>query len=104
MTLSCTVLIALILAKLNKSYGFGHIDPSTILNQLKEIRFHPSKDPSIILNEIDIKLAELESSGEAITDSVMVQYMHDALSGDPLRDAFWFNCKGQMNLNKLSSY
>jgi len=95
---------ALILAKLNKSYGFGHIDPSTILSQLKEIRFHPSKDPSIILNEIDIKLAELESSGGAITDSVMVQYMHDALSGDPLRDAFWFNCKGQMNLNKLSTY
>ncbi len=67
------------------------------------MRFHPSKYHSFILNDID-KLVELESSGGAITDSVMVQYMHDALSGDPLRDAFWFNWKRQINLNKLSTY
>jgi len=59
---------------------------------------------SIILNEIDIRLSELESAGGSISDSQMVQYIHDALSGDPLRDSFWFNCKGAMNMAKLSSY
>ncbi len=62
---------------------------SEILAQLRETRFHPSKDPAIVLNEIDIKLAELESAGGEITTAQMVQYMQDGLSGDPLRDAFW---------------
>ena len=35
-----------IFAKLNTSYGFGNMDPSIILNQLRDIRFHPSKNPS----------------------------------------------------------
>jgi hypothetical protein len=30
--------------------------------------------------------------------------IHDGLSGDSLRDNFWFNCKGAMSMNKLSSY
>lgn len=93
-----------ILVKLNSSYGFGNMDPSVILTQLREVKFHPSKDPSIVLNEIDIRLSELESAGGTISDSQMVQYIHDALSGDPLRDSFWFNCKGAMNMAKLSSF
>ncbi len=80
------------------------MDPSIILNQLRDIRFHPSKNPSIVLNEIDVRLAELISSGGSIADAQVVQYIHDGLSGDSLRDNFWFNCKGQMSMNKLSSY
>jgi len=90
-----------IFKKLNSSYGFGNLDPSVILTQLRDIRFHPSKDPSTVLNDIDIKLAELESTGGTISDSQMVQYIHDGLSGDHLRDAFWFNCKGAMNITVL---
>ena len=93
-----------IMTKLNASYGFGNMDPSIILNQLRDIKFHPSKDPSIVLNEIDMRLAELESAGGLITDSQMVQYIHDGLSGDSLRDNFWFNCKGAMNMKKLSTF
>ena len=93
-----------VIDKLNAAYGFGNIDPSIILTQLREIRFHPSKDPSILLNEIDKKLAELISAGGSITDAQMVQYIHDGLSGDPLRDSFWFNCKGAMNMAKLSTF
>lgn len=93
-----------ILKKLNAAYGFGNMDPSVILNQLRNIRFHPSKDPSIVLNEIDQKLAELESAGGKMEDSLMVQFIHDGLSGDALRDNFWFNCKGAMSMNKLSTY
>jgi hypothetical protein len=93
-----------ILAKLNDSYGFGSIDPSIILNQLRDIRFHPSKDPAIVLNEIDIRLAELNSSGGTITDDQVVQYIHDGLSGDSLRDNFWYNCKGNMSMVGLSKY
>ena len=93
-----------IIAKLNGTYGFGNLDPAVILNELREIKFHPSKDPSIVLNEIDIKLAQLESAGGTISTLQMVQYMHDGLSGDPLRDSFWFNCKGAMNMAKLSTY
>ena len=48
-----------ILVKLNSSYGFGNMDPSVILTQLREVKFHPSKDPSIILNEIDIRLSAI---------------------------------------------
>jgi hypothetical protein len=90
--------------KLNAAYGFGNLDPSVILSQLRDIKFHPSKDPSIVLNEIDIKLAELESTGGTISDSQMVQYIHDGLSGDHLRDAFWFNCKGAMNITGLTKF
>ena len=90
--------------KLNAAYGFGNMDPSIILNKLRNIRFHPSKDPSIELNEMDIRLAELESAGGSVTDAQMVQYLHDGLSGDQLRDTFWFNCKGEMSMKKLSSY
>jgi hypothetical protein len=93
-----------IIEKLNSAYGFGHMDPAIILALLREIKFHPSKDPSITLNEIDIRLAELEYAGGTITDAQMVQYMHDGLSGDPLRDAFWFNCRGAMNIAKLSTF
>ena len=93
-----------IMEKLNAAYGFGNMDPSIILNKLRDIRFHPSKDPSIELNEIDMRLAELESAGGAITDAQMVQYIHDGLSGDALRDNFWFNCKGYMSMQKLSTY
>jgi hypothetical protein len=93
-----------IIDKLNGSYGFGNVDPSIILNQLRELKFHPSKDPSIILNDIDMRLAELESAGGGISASQLVQYIHDGLSGDPLRDSFWFNCKGEMSMKKLSSY
>ena len=93
-----------ILAKLNDSYGFGSIDPSIILNQLRDVRFHPSKDPAIVLNEIDIRLTELKSSGGTISDEQVVQYIHDGLSGDSLRDNFWFNCKGQMSMVGLSNY
>jgi len=93
-----------IMDKLNAAYGFGNMDPSVILNKLRDIRFHPSKDPSIELNEIDMRLAELESAGGSITDAQMVQYIHDGLSGDALRDNFWFNCKGHMSMQKLSSY
>jgi hypothetical protein len=57
-----------ILDKLNAAYGFGNIDPSIILNQLRDIRFHPSNDPSITLNEIDLRLMELESAGGAISE------------------------------------
>ena len=67
-----------ILAKLNASYGFGNMDSSIILNQLRDIRFHPSKTPSIVLNEIVVRLAELISSGGTITDAQVVQYIHDA--------------------------
>ena len=95
---------AKIMKKLNAAYGFGNMDPSIILNQLRDINFHPSKDPSITLNEIDLRLAELESAGGAITDAQMVQYIHDGLSGDSLRDNFWFNCKGAMSMKKLSNY
>ena len=93
-----------ILKKLNTSYGFGNLDPSIILSQLRDVKFHPSKNPSIILNDIDIKLAELESTGGTITDSQMVQYIHDGLSGDHLRDSFWFNCKGAMNIQGLKNF
>ena len=93
-----------ILAKLNSSYGFGNMDPAIILNQLRDINFHPSKDPAIVLNEIDLRLAELVSAGGSITDGQMVQYIHDGLSGDSLRDNFWFNCRGAMNMKKLSSF
>jgi hypothetical protein len=93
-----------IIEKLNGTYGFGHMDPAIILAEIREMKFHPSKDPSVLLNEIDIKLAQLESAGGTITDLQVVQYMHDGLSGDPLRDSFWFNCKGAMNMAKLSSY
>jgi hypothetical protein len=95
---------AQIMQKLNASYGFGNMDPSIILNQLRDIKFHPSKDPSVELNEIDMRLAELASSGGQITDSQMVQYIHDGLSGDALRDNFWFNCRGHMSMEKLSSF
>ena len=93
-----------IMDKLNAAYGFGNMDPSIILNKLRDIRFHPSKDPSVVLNEIDLRLAELESAGGSITDAQMVQYIHDGLSGDALRDNFWFNCKGAMSMKKLSTY
>jgi len=89
---------------LNFSYGFGNLDPSVILTQLRDIRFHPSKDPSTVLNDIDIKFAELESTGSTISDSQMIQYIHDGLSGDHLRDAFWFNCKGAMNITGLNKF
>jgi hypothetical protein len=39
-----------IIAKLYGTYGFGILDPAVILNELHEIKFHPSKDPSIVLN------------------------------------------------------
>ena len=93
-----------ILAKLNTTYGFGKMDPSLILNKLREIRFHPSKDPSIVLNDVDLRLAELESARGSIDDAQVVQYVHDALSGDTLRDNFWFNCRGAMSMKKLENY
>ena len=95
---------AKIMDKLNAAYGYGNMDPSIILNKLRDIRFHPSKDPSTELNEIDMRLAELESAGGAITDAQMVQYIHDGLSGDALRDNFWFNCRGHMSMQKLSTF
>jgi len=93
-----------ILSKLNSMYGYGNMDPSIILRELRELKFHPSIDPSVTLNEINIKLAQLSSAGGKITELQMVEYMHDGLSGDPLRDNFWFNCRGAMNMAKLSSY
>ena len=55
-----------IMSKPNSTYGFGNMDPSIILNKLRKINFHPSKDPAVELNEIDMRLAELESAGGTI--------------------------------------
>ena len=90
--------------KLNSAYGFGNLDPSTIMKELRSIKFHPSRNPSVIFEFIDKKTVELESSGGAISDSQLVEFMHDGLSGDPQRDTFWFNCRGQMAMNGLSTY
>ncbi len=83
-SINCEDEFTKILAKLNASYGFGNLDPSVILNQLRSIQFHPSKNPSIVLIEIDMRLAKLESAGGVITEQQMVQYIHDGLSGDSL--------------------
>jgi hypothetical protein len=57
------------LTKLHATYGFGNIDPSVILAKLRTISFHTSKDPTLMLNQIDIWLNELDSAGGAIEDS-----------------------------------
>ena len=47
------------LNKLNKQYGFGNLDPAVILKELREVCFHPSKDPSIAIDQFNRKLVEL---------------------------------------------
>jgi hypothetical protein len=47
--------------KLNAAYGFANMDPSVILTKLRSISFHPNKNPSVMLNQIDPWTAELES-------------------------------------------
>ena len=51
-----------------------------------------------------MRLAELESAGGVITEQQMVEYIHDGLSGDSLRDNFWFNCRGAMSMAKISTF
>ena len=62
------------LAKLNKQYGAGNLDPAVILKSLRDVNFHPSKDPAGVIDEFNRKLVELESAGGAITQLQMVQY------------------------------
>ena len=69
-----------------------------------QVSVNSSKDPSGTIDEFNRKLVQLESSGGTITQLQMVQYLHDGLSGDSLRDNFWFHCRGQMNMSKLENY
>jgi len=92
-----------ILEKLNAVYGFGNVDPLVIQQDIAELKFNPNHDPSITLNQLDIKLAELESAGGSLTESQVVHYMISALQGDPLRDTFWFTCAGHLKMDKLAS-
>ena len=57
-----------ILDKLNSVYRFGNVDPLVIQQDIAELKFNPNQDPSITLNEFDLKLAELESAGGSLTD------------------------------------
>jgi hypothetical protein len=40
-------------AKLNASYGYAYVDPGVIKQELRHVKFHPSKDPTMLLNDID---------------------------------------------------
>jgi hypothetical protein len=93
-----------LLEKLNAAYGFANMDPSVIEAKLRNISFNPDQNPSIMLNQIDIWTAELESAGGAITDGRLVQLLVDGLTGNPFKDNFWFNCRGQMMLKGLKNY
>jgi hypothetical protein len=48
------------------------MDPSVIEAKLRTISFNPTKNPSIMLNQIDLWTAELESAGGSITDNQLV--------------------------------
>lgn len=71
-----------LLSNLNAAYGFANMDPSVIHQKLRTISFNPNKDPSIMLDQINLWTAELESSGGEISDAQLVQLMVDGLSGD----------------------
>jgi hypothetical protein len=93
-----------LIVNLNAAYGFANIDPTVIHQRLRTISFNPNKDPSIMLNQINIWTAELDSAGGEITSAQLVQLMIDGLSGDTFKDNFWFNCRGQMMQTGLTTY
>ena len=92
------------MAKLNAAYGFANMDPSVILGKLRTISFNPSKDPAIMLNQINKWTAELESAGGSISDAQLVQLMVDGLTGDQFKDNFWFHCYGKLKMDGLKTY
>jgi hypothetical protein len=92
------------LGKLNFAYGFGFMEPSMILNELRGIKFHPAHYPQSVFEWIDKKTVELATAGGEISTGQLVQYIHDGLSGDSLRDNFWFQCRGEMMMKGLASY
>jgi len=89
---------------LNRIYGFANIDPISIKNEIKEIKFTPGKDPQMVFNHVTIKVNELSSAGGEISDSELCEIYFSALKGDPVRNSFWFNCIGQINMAGLSTY
>jgi len=103
-TISPTDNFLKLLDKLNAAYGFANMDPSVIEAKLRTISFNPNKNPSVMLNQIDLWTAELESAGGSITDSQLVQLMVDGLTGDTFKDNFWFHCRGKMMLTGIKTY
>ncbi len=93
-----------LLANLNAAYGYANMDPSVVHQKLRTISFHPNKDPGIMLNQINLWTAELDSAGGEISEAQLVQLMIDGLSGDTFKDNFWFNCRGQMIQTGLKTY
>jgi hypothetical protein len=47
---------------------------------------------------LDQRIEEFESSGGTLTDEEEVEVILDGLTGDAIRDAFWFNCVGYLNM------
>jgi hypothetical protein len=90
--------------KFYAAYGFDRTNPSVIESKLRNISCHPNQNHSIMLNQIDVWTAELESARGAITYSRLVQLLVDGLTGNPFKDNFWFNCRGQMMLKGLKNY
>ena len=94
-----------ILKNLNKTYGYSNVDPVNIKRDIRRVcNFHPSKDPSFVFLTVNKLMLELNSAGGSIDDSQLLECYHDGMSGDPSKDVFWFNCRGEMNMKRLSSF
>jgi len=94
-----------ILKSLNKIYGYSNVDPVNIKRDIRRTcNFHPSKDPSFVFLAINKLMLELNSAGGSMNDSQLLECYHDGMSGDPSKDVFWFNCRGEMNMKRLSSF